>query len=286
MKVSNLPSQITQPFKTLAPAVRCGFARNSVDTENFDAFGNPNGNISSGKQVGNTYANQQHNFIPCFTSHNEFIEHIFQLKYVEVSYDFTANWTDSLNNQQQQSYQGSWRLWIGEPDQSNNIAEADYETYLPHERCCLRYIDQNGNTKRYSTEKYSSDSSLYLTNTNSYYEPNFFLYAVDLYQEDFYTLNSFGHYERDFKDFIGRFYSPDLLELADFSTSTGEILSMRPGYAPFNSETLSIPCYHVINGTSYEGRVYLYDISGYSVFMSVTGSFSVTHHNYNYNIPS
>lgn len=284
MKVSNLPAQITQPFKTLAPAIRCGVVNNSVDTENFDYQGNPNGVITSGKQVGNTYANQSHNFLPCFSSHTQLIEHIFKLKYVEVTYDFTAKW--KTPTQQQQSYQGSWNLWLGRNPQNASTAEGDFETYLPYERCCLRYMDQNSLNKTYITKEFSTDTDLYLNSIATWSEPDFFLYQVDLYEEDYYTQNTSGGYDRNFNNFLGRFYSPSLIGDCSFSTTTGETISIFAGYARYNQELTSIPCYHIVDGTSYEGRVYLWDISGYSYDWELTGSFTITFHNYTYNIPS
>ena len=149
-KVSELPNQITDPFTTLAPAVNCQIYETALSLADPFDTGTPNTSNPYTSQQGTNgaYSNAIGNFLPCFSSESEFVEHIFSTKMVQLDYDLSASWYtlnyyQGISNPSQyernSTINGTLRVYPTIMPYTPPANENDFQTLLPHERCCLRY---------------------------------------------------------------------------------------------------------------------------------------------------
>ena len=147
------------------------------------------------------------NYLPCFTNHKQYIEHIFNTKYIEVIYDLNASWNNFVGASKNESMQGSYKIYFNKRPNTPANLEEDFETLLPKDRCCISYFSEPANTfYGFDAYAYSNDAKLYGSGSPINFNQHFFLEPVDLYQTDIYIFDNVYGWILDYQNLIGGVY--------------------------------------------------------------------------------
>jgi hypothetical protein len=281
MKVKDLPSTITTPFTSLAPAFNCikGTAVLNYTPFNYNT-GVPDSDVIEGIEINGTYTTGNSILMPLNWSEKEYVEHYFNTKYVSNVYDLNATWKSLFGNSDQSgSADGSYNVWITKGETQASSTEEEFDTLLPYERCCYEYEKNNAIYMQVSYN-YHNDSNLHTPSNASTNFDNFYLAPNDLYTYNSWNYEDGIGYRETFHDLIGTYWSTPLGG-GNFYIDTGGIFGIHQGLGSYKQSAEQTTFNIIINDVTYEGLCHI-DVAGRD--HNLTGTWNLTYNNYKYNI--